>query len=104
MSVVRQIFEGETQVNSFDFTDAVPPGATSISSAILQAHTWVSGRPDEDVTTTFLESATGIIDGNEVLFQFEEPEAGFTYRVKCTATFNDGQVLIDRIFYETSLA
>ena len=103
-NIVREIYEGETQVIAFDYSDALPPGATEIDSAVLEAHEWVSGRPDEDVTLTFLTSPTGVIDGDLVKFQFQDPEAGKTYRVKSTTTFDDGQVAIDRILFEAVLA
>jgi len=94
---VKQLYAGETQVHAFDFTSAVPPGATTISSATLQAFKMESGDVygvvGDDVTTDFLESSAGVINGYRVYYQFKDIVGAGLYKVLCTATFNDGQTV-----------
>lgn len=100
MSIIVPIHEEETYVIELDYTDAMPPGATSPESAVLEAHEWVGGKADTDVTVAFLVSDDGTIDGNLVKFQFQDPEEGKTYRVKVKVTFDDGQVTVSRILLQ----
>lgn len=110
MSTVIGIHDEESEVTAFEYVNAMPLAATAeaptptIASAELSAHEWINGKVGEEITDDFLVDADGHIVETQVRFQFQNPEAGKLVRVKTKTTFSDGQVKVNRLFFEVTPA
>ncbi len=85
----QDIFTGETDVISFDFSDSKPSGA-SLASATLAAAYIDDGKEVKDVSSTFLVSTTATISSDTASGVFQSVVANRKYKVTCTALHKEG--------------
>jgi hypothetical protein len=89
MAVVWQdIFVGETDVISFDFSSSKPTGS-SLASATLAAEYVEDGKEVKDVSSTFLSNTTASISSDTASGVYQNVKAGRKVKVTCTATFDN---------------
>ena len=99
------IFPEMSELIAFDYSSALPLGeGVEVDAAELEAHEWSNNRAGDDLTSSFLVSGVGTIVGNQVRFQFQNPPEGKLIRVKTKTEFSDGQIRVNRIFFEVKAA
>ena len=94
-----KIYPGESVYYELDVSEALPPGATSVSSATVTAHKVTSAGALGDTYSALLNSSTCVVVGNKIRFKIVLALAGERYRVEIATTTNDSQIFKSRLFF-----
>lgn len=98
------LIAGETIVYEVDYSQALPPGATAISSATVTAKKMsIDGTVGITYDELFASTTCAIVSGM-VRFTIDGAVAGERYRVEITATTQDSQITKTRMYFRVAAA